>query len=151
MGIRLWKTLGQAKQIGEGAVRNDCCWKIKGHFEHDQPFSNFQLWKIHFNIHKCHHCPKFTKHKKTFDSWIESVSQTWQHFLVKWACCGHHHCCTNYCCRLGNKLCLCLPIQSLKAVPKCCPKHMAIDFALKPLIARHHCLMDQPSKVTAIW
>ena len=35
------------------------------------------------------------------------------------------------CSRLGNALCLCLPVQRAQAVPERCPKSSAIDFAFE--------------------
>ena len=48
------------------------------------------------------------------------------------------------CSRLGNALCLCLPILPAQPVLERCPKSLAIDFAVKSF----DCLLEQPSGVT---
>ena len=49
------------------------------------------------------------------------------------------------CCRLGNTLCLCSPVQTAQAVLERCSKSLAIDFAVKSF----DCLLEWSSGVIA--
>ena len=69
------------------------------------------------------HCQKFTNHQHLFDSWISQYSNIKQVAASSYS----------GCCRLGNTLCLCWPVQPALAVPESCPKSSSIDFAVKNL------------------
>ena len=62
---------------------------------------------------------------------------------------GHRFRSTGHDChRIGNCLCLCLPVQPTEAVTERGPKSSVVDFAVKLLIVLQ-CLLVQPSRVIA--
>ena len=84
--------------------------------------------KYHFTLNKAtRHCPKFTKHSNLFDSQTRSLSQErYSTFSLSEPVEA-----SSDCSRLENTLCLCSLVFPAQTLPECCPKSLAIDFAVK--------------------